>query len=188
MKKSRAFFAATDIAECAIFVALMVAGAFIRIPLPVMQLTFQTVFAVLAGLMLGWKKGMISMAVYALMGLIGLPVFMDGGGIFYFVKPSFGYIIGFIAAAGVAGICYKRKKRLWMIIVLALAATLADYAIGIAYFIGVWLVTGNPNLWSSVITFNLVFLPKDLILAVLAVFLSREVTPVILKMHYRAKQ
>ena len=187
MKKHKAKLAAADIAECAMFAALMVAGAFIKIPLPVMQLTFQTVISVLAGLMLGWKKGMIAMTAYAVMGLIGIPVFMDGGGIFYVIKPSFGYILGFIPAAGVAGICYNRKKKLWQIILLALAATLVDYAFGIAYFIAVWVLTDLPNLWASVVAYNLTFLPKDALLAVLAAFLSRAVTPKIVKLHYGAK-
>lgn len=187
MKKRKAKLAATDIAECALFAALMVAGAYIEIPIPVMPLTFQTAFAVLSGLLLGWKKGMIAMAAYAVMGLIGIPVFTQGGGIFYFVKPSFGYILGFIASAGVAGIRYKQTKKLWLIILISLAATLVDYVVGIAYFIAVWLLSGYSNLWPSVVTYNLVFIPKDLLLAVLAAFLSRAVTPVIVKLHYRQK-
>ena len=187
MKKSKVKLAAVDIAECALFVALMVAGAYLEIPLPVMPISFQTVFAVLSGLMLGWKKGMIAMVAYAVLGLIGIPVFMDGGGIFYVIKPSFGYILGFIPAAGVAGICYNHKKKLWQIILLALAATLVDYAFGIAYFIAVWVITDLPNLWASVVIYNLTFLPKDAILALLAAFLSRAVTPKIIRLHYKVK-
>ena len=187
MKKYNSRLAAVDIAECAIFVALMVAGIIIEIPIPVMPITFQTVFSVLAGLMLGWKKGMISMTAYALLGLIGVPVFTLGGGIFYVFKPSFGYILGFIAAAGVAGIGYTRAKKLWLLIVLALAATAADYIVGVLYFIAVWKIMGNPNLWSSVLSFNIVYLPKDVFLALLAAFLSRAVTPVIIRMHGKVK-
>ena len=187
MKRNNYALAAVDVAECALFVALMVAGAFIKIPIPVMAITFQTVFSVLAGLMLGQKKGMIAMTAYAILGLIGVPVFTQGGGIFYVMKPSFGYILGFIAAAGVAGICYNRKKRLWQIVLLALAATLADYAVGVLYFIAVWEISGYPNLWASVISYNLFYLPKDAVLAVLAALLSRAVTPAIIKMHGKVK-
>ena len=63
---------ATDIAECAFFIVLMVAATYIQIPFPLVPLTFQTVVSVLAGLMLGAKKGIISMAVYCFMGLVGL--------------------------------------------------------------------------------------------------------------------
>ena len=108
MKQNKKLIAA-DIAECAVFAALMVAGAYITIPFPLVPLTFQTVISVLAGLLLGWKKGMISMAVYCFAGLIGIPVFTAGGGIFYVLKPSFGYIIGFIFSAYIAGITAGRK-------------------------------------------------------------------------------
>ena len=77
MKKVNGKMLAVDIAECAIFAALMVAGAYISIPVPppLVPLTFQTVIAVLAGLLLGAKKGVISMAIYCFMGLIGIPEF-----------------------------------------------------------------------------------------------------------------
>ena len=188
MKKYNSKLAAVDIAEIALFAALMVAGAYIQIPIPFMPLTFQTVLSVLAGLMLGWKKGMLSMLAYALLGLFGLPVFTAGGGFFYVIKPSFGYILGFIASAGVAGIAYDRPKKLWLIIILALSATVADYLFGVLYFIAVWEISGYSNLWGAVVTYNLIYLPKDVILSVLAAFLSRAVTPAIVKMHAKVKR
>lgn len=188
MEKKKLRFAAQDIAECALFVALMVASVYIKIPFPVMPLTFQTVFAVMAGLMLGWKKGMVSMLVYALLGLAGLPFFTGGGGVFYVLKPSFGYIIGFIASAAVAGICYNCPKKLWLIISLALAATAVDYVIGIAYFAAVWLIMKNPALWQSILSYNLIYLPKDILLAIPAALISRIVTPVIIKMRGKARK
>ncbi len=174
---------AVDIAECAVFVALMIAGAYIKIPFPFMPLTFQTVFAVLAGLLLGWKKGIIAMTVYAFVGLVGLPVFTSGGGFSYVLMPSFGYIIGFIASAGVAGIAYNRQKKLWQIILLALAAFLVDYVFGIAYFIMIWQLNGNAGLWSAVVTYNVIYMPKDAVLTLLSAFLAYAVIPVIRKMH-----
>lgn len=177
---------AADIAECALFVALMIAGAFIKIPFPFMPLTFQTVFAVLAGLLLGSKKGMIAMAVYAAMGLIGIPVFTSGGGLHYVVMPSFGYILGFIASAGIAGIAYHRFSKLWQISIIALAACLADYVFGIAYFIAVWQLSGYSGLWGAVVSYNLAFIPKDMALTFIAAFIARAVMPAIKKLHNKS--
>lgn len=87
----------------ALFVALIAVGAFIRIPVPVVPFTLQYLFTMLAGLLLGSKQGAASVLVYTLLGLIGLPVFTEGGGLAYVFKPSFGYIIGFIAGAYVTG-------------------------------------------------------------------------------------
>ena len=179
---------AADIAECAIFVALMIAGAFIKIPFPFMPLTFQTVFAVLAGLLLGWKKGMIATATYAVMGLIGIPVFTSGGGIFYVTMPSFGYILGFIASAGVAGIAYSRRTKAWQTVLLALAAFLADYVFGIAYFIVVWQINGYAGLWQAVVSYNLIYMPKDAVLTLLAAALSIAVAPVIRRIRGKSAQ
>lgn len=190
MKNYSFKLAATDVAECALFVALMVAGAFIRIPFPMVPLTFQTAFAVLAGLLLGWKKGMIATAVYAFMGLVGIPVFSAEpfGGFAYVLKPSFGYILGFIASAGVAGICRDRGRKLWQLILLALAACLADYVIGTLYFIAVWQINAYGGLGAAIVTYNLIYLPKDVILAVLAAVIAFAVLPVIDKMHGKVRK
>lgn len=75
---------------CALFTALIVVGAFIRIPIPVVPFTLQFFFTMLAGLLLGGKLGFTSVATYIAMGLLGLPVFVEGGGLAYLLKPSFG--------------------------------------------------------------------------------------------------
>ena len=72
MKKK---FTTRDLILCALFTALSAIGAFIRIPVPLVPFTLQITFTTLAGLLLGSKKGAISVAVYVLMGLIGIPVF-----------------------------------------------------------------------------------------------------------------
>lgn len=179
MKKINAKLLAVDIAECAIFAALMVAGAYITIPIPVVPLSFQTVISVLAGLLLGWKKGAVSMTVYCVMGLIGIPVFTQGGGIFYVLKPSFGYILGFILGAAVTGlIAGKSGLPLWRYIVGALAGFLADYIVGIPYcLVAAYLASPATDLWKLFVTGGLLFMPKDAILSVLAALLAWRVLP-----------
>lgn len=173
-------FLAVDIAECALFVVLMVAAAYIQIPFPLVPLTFQTVVSVLAGLLLGWKKGLISMSVYCFAGLVGLPVFAAGGGITYVLKPSFGYIIGFIASATVAGLlANKPNLPAWRYIVAAVAAFLTDYVVGIPYCMVAAHLLGVGNLTNLLMVGNLVYMPKDLVLSVLAALLAKTVYPVI---------
>lgn len=180
MKKVNSKILAADIAECAIFAALMVAGAYVTIPFPLVPLTFQTVISVLAGLLLGAKKGAASMAVYCFAGLVGIPVFAAGGGIFYVLKPSFGYILGFILSAFVAGIIAGRKGLpFWRYIVGGVAAFLADYLIGIPYCIVAAHLLGVENLVGLLVTGNLIYMPKDLVLSVLAGIVAWRVLPVI---------
>ena len=54
---------------CGLFTALIAAGAFIKIPVPVVPFTLQYLFTMLAGLFLGSRKGMISVVAYMLLGL-----------------------------------------------------------------------------------------------------------------------
>lgn len=180
LKKFTAKSAAADIAECAIFVALMVAGAYIQIPCVPVPITFQTVICVLAGLLLGWKKGAISMAVYCFAGLLGIPVFSAGGGIFYVIKPTFGYILGFIFAAAVAGlITNKANLPFWRYLVAALVAFVANYAVGIPYCIVAAHLSGVENLTNLLIVGNLFYMPKDAALCTLAAVLSWKLVPVL---------
>ena len=63
-----------------LFAALTAAGAYIQIPIPFspVPFTLQVLFVLLAGSMLKSKWGSLSMIVYALLGIAGLPVFSGG--------------------------------------------------------------------------------------------------------------
>lgn len=87
----------------AMFAALTAIGAFIKVPLPVVPFTLQIVFVFLAGCLLGSRNGLLSQLVYIGIGLVGLPVFTQGGGITYVMQPTFGFLIGFALAAFVIG-------------------------------------------------------------------------------------
>ena len=108
MKKK---FTTRDLILCALFTALSAIGAFIRIPVPLVPFTLQITFTTLAGLLLGSKKGAISVAVYVLMGLIGIPVFTQGGGFSYVLKPSFGFLVAFIIGAFVTGLIIEKETK-----------------------------------------------------------------------------
>ena len=106
---------------CALFAALIAAGAFLRIPIPVVPFTLQYLFTMLAGLLLGPRLGATAVGVYIVLGLAGLPVFTQGGGPGYIFQPSFGYIIGFAVAAYVNGKIANAKthpsyRRCWELI------------------------------------------------------------------------
>ncbi|WP_141903630.1 biotin transporter BioY [Lysinibacillus sp. Y5S-8] len=92
----------------AMFAALTAIGAFIKIPLPVVPFTLQIVVVFLAGCLLGSRNGFYSQLVYIGVGLVGLPVFTQGGGITYVLQPTFGYLIGFAMAAYVIGFIIER--------------------------------------------------------------------------------
>ena len=78
-------------------------AAQIAIPLPFtpVPLTLQTFAVLLAGAALGSLRGVASMGLYALMGVVGVPWFAEGSS--GFSSASFGYILGFILAAFIVG-------------------------------------------------------------------------------------
>lgn len=180
-RKGRRAFGAAAIAECGLFAALMTAAAYIRIPFPFVPLTFQTAVCILCGLLLGAKKGAVSICAYALAGLAGLPVFASGGGLSYVLMPSFGYIPGFIAAAAVAGAIAGKGENLSFkrCLAAAFAALAVNYAVGTAYFIAVWVLSGYEGLFAAVLEYNILYIPKDALLSLLAAGVARQAVPAI---------
>ena len=118
----------------ALFAALTAAGAFIRIPLGYSSITLQFFFTAMAGCLLGPVWGPVSQAVYVALGLIGLPIFTQGGGLTYLLQPTCGFLIGLIPAAWVIGLLTARRPPHPIWTALACLAGLAVlYAVGLPY-------------------------------------------------------
>ena len=103
-----------ELALITLFAALTALGARVAIPLPFtpVPVTLQVLFPLLAVLLLGSKRGALSQAEYVAAGLAGLPVFAKGGsGLAYFLGPTGGYLLGFIAAAFVVGEMAAMNRR-----------------------------------------------------------------------------
>ena len=177
-KRTKQRIRVADLARIALFVVLMYVGAKISIPLPNMPITFQTVIAVLAGLLLGAKYGATAVGIYLFMGLLGFPVFSKGGGFVYVFELTFGYLIGFVVAAWTTGMIAgpRRVHSLPRMILAAIAGFLVNYAIGIPYFICIWVFyLGNAGVGYAVLVYNILFIPKDLILSILAALVCDSV-------------
>ncbi|AAM07683.1 TPA: biotin transporter BioY [Methanosarcina acetivorans] len=96
-----------------LFAALTAVGAYIQIPIPFspVPVTLQVFFVLLAGSLLKSKWGSLSMIVYTLLGVAGLPVFAGGSsGIGVLLGPTGGYIFGFILAAYLIGKFSERAE------------------------------------------------------------------------------
>ncbi|SHF17416.1 biotin transporter BioY [Alkalibacter saccharofermentans] len=121
---------------CAIFSALIIVGALTRVPVPMIPFTLQFMFTNLAGMMLGPIYGALSVTIYVILGLIGLPVFANGGGIGYIFQPTFGYLLAFILAAYVAGKMTRKEenRNLLGYIKASITGLLIVYVLGFVYY------------------------------------------------------
>ena len=133
-----------SLAYIALFAALTAIGAFIKIPLPYVPFTLQVLFVFFAGSLLGSERGMQSQLVYVGIGLAGLPVFTQGGGVGYFLQPTFGYLIVYIAGAFVVGWIIERidNPKTYQFVLASLAGLLVVYLIGVPYLymaLNVWM-------------------------------------------------
>lgn len=174
-----------DMVMCSLFAALIAIGAFIRIPVPYVPFTMQLLFTTLAGVLLGSKKGALSVGIYLAVGLIGIPVFTKGGGIGYIFQPTFGYLIGFMVGAYVTGKIVEKYKKptIKQIIIASLAGLSVIYLIGVPYYYIIMnMVIDSPIGVMGVLTYGfLMCLPGDIFSCIFCGYVGKRMLPIIEK-------
>ncbi len=137
--KDRNLSSIRSLAYIALFVALLAVCAWIAIPFTV-PFTLQSFAVFAAAGLLGWKRGVIAVCVYILLGALGLPVFSNfTGGAGVLLGTTGGYILGFAAAVFVSGLIMDRFGRCMPVMLSAMLAGLVlCYAFGTAWFVGVY--------------------------------------------------
>jgi biotin transport system substrate-specific component len=118
-----------------VFAALTAIGAFIKVPTPIVPFTLQFLFCTYAGLLLGAKHGLYSQLLYLFIGLIGIPIFANGGGPTYVLQPTFGYLIGFAVCSYIVGKIVDRSAEIkfWPIFGVILIGLMLIYLLGVGY-------------------------------------------------------
>lgn len=170
-----------DMVMCALFTALIAVGAFIKIPIPVVPFTLQFLFTTLAGLILGPRLGAISSGVYVALGLVGLPIFAEGGGIWYVLKPSFGYLLGFILGAFVTGLIAERMKNdnFKGFLMANFAGLAIVYAMGMAYYYVIcnFVIDTPIAFWPLFLYCFILAVPGDIVICFVTAALVRRLRP-----------
>jgi biotin transport system substrate-specific component len=175
------------ITMCAMFTALICVGAYISIPTQPVPITMQTMFVIMAGLMLGSKYGAASCLAYAVLGLAGFPIFSGGvGGLSSVFRPSFGFIIGFIIAAFITGLIIERAKRFDMktIAIASLSGLAVMYVIGCIYMyiiLNVYMGLEDRGVGFVLMNGFLLFMPGEAAKMTLGAVLVRRLKPVLVK-------
>jgi len=126
-------------------IALIVAGALvvylsalIVVPLgftPV-PITGQTFGVLLVGGALGFRRGFASVALYVLVGLVGVPFFAENkGGVDVILGATGGYLVGFIIAGAIVGKLAELgwDRRLAGSVAAMLVGSLVIYAVGVPW-------------------------------------------------------
>ncbi|GAB3615479.1 biotin transporter BioY [Okibacterium endophyticum] len=135
-------------------VAVVSGLALVEIPMWPVPISGQTLGVMIVGATLGAWRGAVSMTSYMLLGLAGLPIFSGGTGtLAALAKPSFGFIIGFIAAAALIGWLAERNwdKRPTLSLLGFLAASVVPFLFGVPYMGMILGSLGLPNDFGTLI-------------------------------------
>jgi len=169
---------ARDLALVSIFAGIIAALGLLPAFSPfgaAVPITAQSMGVMLAGAVLGGRRGALAVVLFLALVAVGLPLLSGGrGGLGVFFSPSVGYLVGFAVAAFVIGWVTHRGgpsyHLYWGLVANIVGGIVVLYVFGIA---GTALV-GDLSLEAAALT-ALVFVPGDLVKAVLAAVVARGV-------------
>lgn len=158
--------------------ALIAVCTWIAIPLPSnISFTMQTfAVCVIAGL-LGWRQSLAAVAVYLLLGIVGLPVFSgfrSGAGVL--LGATGGYLIGFLFMAPCIGFLTERfGKSVPSLSLSMLAGEVLLYLFGTIWFVTVY--TEGVGFSGALMMCVVPYLLPDAVKIALAIILVRRLNP-----------
>ena len=161
----------------ALMAALMAVCAWITIPVGPVPFTMQTFAVCLCAGLLGWKRSTVSVIVYILLGMVGLPIFTGfKSGVAAITGPTGGYIVGFVLTALITGaLVQKFGHKFWQLILFMVIGLTVCYAFGTVWFIIAYKATLKAALATCVVPFLLPECGKILLAALLTNRLIRFV-------------
>ena len=161
-----------------LFTALIIVGAFIKIPIGAIPITMQTLFVILAPLLIG-RKAVYSVATYIAIGLIGFPVFTSGGGIGSVMTPTFGFLISFIPVAFVIAMMTKNRSGFLPFLLATFVGTIIIYIFGTIWY---FVYTGfSANFLALISATVLPFIWGDIAKCLVATIIATRLKPLIIK-------
>lgn len=174
----------------AVFAAIICAGCFISIPLPGgVPVTLQNAFALISGTVLGTWYGGTSVAIFLILGIIGIPVFSGmKGGIAHLLGVSGGFLWGYLIGAIIAGFLLgnpklsEKKITFFQILKIFLAyffGLFVEYVFGIWWFVQSKGGISESLSMQQVLMWTLIpFIPGDIIKMIIAIPLSAVLRPI----------
>lgn len=178
-KKSIGKPTVVDLVLTAMFSVIIAVCAWITVP-SVIPFTLQTFGVFLCLGLLGGRRGTVSVLVYILLGLVGVPVFSGfKGGIAAVLGPTGGYIIGFIGSALIYWLITKlTNDKLYIQAVSFVIGLAVCYAFGTVWFVEVYSAKVEPVGYAAALSMCVIpFIIPDLIKIALALVLIRLIKP-----------
>lgn len=168
MSEKKQKLKALDLAYVGLSAALIAVCAWIAIPLTV-SITLQTMAICLVAGLFGWKRGTLSVIIYILLGMIGLPVFTGfKSGLAVITGPTGGYVLGFIFTSIIVGIATEKMgKKIWQCILFMAIGVLVCYLFGTIWFTIAYKVTFISALSTCVFPFLLPDAVKIIVASIL---------------------
>jgi len=166
-----------DLAYVALFAAITaVLGLVPAVQIGPVPITAQTLGVMLAGSILGARRGFLSQLLFLVLVAIGLPVLPGGGGgLAVFAGATAGYLISWPIAAFVVGLLtarfWARYNLAWGTVANVVGGIVVIYAIGVPVLVAASGLPWHDALWLGAA----VFIPGDLVKAVLAAVIAVQV-------------
>ncbi len=173
-------FRTKDLCYMALMAVLIAVCSWISIQ-TVVPFTLQT-FAVFCALeLLGGARGTIAVAVYLLLGAVGVPVFAGfTGGLGILLGSTGGYLLGFLLTGLVYWLFERLGRSLWLRVAALLLGLALCYAFGTLWFIEVYSRANGPlSVMTALSWCVLPFLLPDGLKLALALLLSARVKPLL---------
>jgi biotin transport system substrate-specific component len=119
-----------------LFASLLCVSSYIILPIGPVPVTLQVLFVLLSGVILGAELGALSVVIWILLGVFGLPVFAGGkAGPLVLLGPTGGYLLGFVVCSWLVGTMTRSpilsRIRIGFAMLLGLTAA---YGLGLAGF------------------------------------------------------
>lgn len=164
---------------------LVIVGSYIAVPIGPAPFVLANFFIVLIALLLGWKKAVLAIVTYIILGAIGLPVFSNGrGGYAHLIGLTGGFIFGYLLLALISGL--GKDRSITIKLVFAVIGSSVLYLVGVPWAQWVFNTVIAPAkdypLWDLNTTLSKVMIPfliPDLIKVIVAVILSKYLAPVL---------
>lgn len=175
MNKSKAY----QLAIIGIMAAVISILGPLSLPIGLIPISLTTFAILMAVYTLGMKKGTISVFIYILLGLVGLPVFSGfSSGPAKLLGPTGGYIIGYVFMALAAGFFIDRYFNKWYMCCIGMVISTAFcYGIGTTWLAYQANISASAALTAGVIP----FIPGDLIKIILALVIGPQIRKRLIK-------